>query len=285
MQQSRFFVITGLSGAGKSLASRCFEDFNFFCVDNLPPALLTTFAQLCQSSEIQSVALVIDIRGREFFGELASALDALRHDGFAFQVIFLDATDQALVTRFSETRRKHPLNSGGRLLDDIQQERRLLENLKERADLIVDTSRLSPQQLKDQITRFVSPGGEIGHTLRITLMSFGYKHGLPMDLDLLFDVRFLTNPYYIPHLRNLNGNDAEVRDYVLGQPKAREFLAHLFTLVDFLLPEYVHEGKANLTIGIGCTGGHHRSTTLVNELAIHLKDRYPVVIEHRDLHR
>lgn len=285
MQQSRFFIITGLSGAGKSLASRCFEDFNFFCVDNLPPALLPKFAQLCKTSEIQSVALVIDIRGREFFGEFASALDALRQDGFNFEIIFLEATDQTLVTRFSETRRKHPLHSGGRILDDIKQERLLLENLKERANLIIDTSRLSPQQLKDQITRTVSPSGLVGNNLRVTIMSFGYKHGLPMDLDLLFDVRFLTNPYYVPTLRNLTGNDAPVRSYVMDQPKAHEFLAHLYSLIDFLLPEYVREGKANLTIGIGCTGGHHRSITLVNELAAHLEDSYEVVVEHRDIHR
>lgn len=282
---SNFIIITGLSGAGKSLASRCFEDLNFFCVDNLPPALLPKFAQLCASSEVQNVALVIDIRGRDFFGEFDSALDEMRRDGVAFQVIFLDASDQTLVTRFSETRRKHPLSAGGRVLDDIRQERKLLENVRQRADLILDTSILSPTRLKEEIiSRIAAPPG--GSRITVTILSFGFKYGLPMDADLVFDVRFLSNPYYVASLRDLTGNDADVRDFVLAQPKAQAFLDHLYQMTDFLVPEYVQEGKTHLTIAIGCTGGKHRSITLANELSRHLQSRsFKVVLEHRDGHR
>lgn len=282
---SNFIIITGLSGAGKSLASRCFEDLNFFCVDNLPPALLPKLAQLCASSEVQNVALVIDIRGRDFFGEFDSALDEMRRDGVPFQIIFLDASDQTLVTRFSETRRKHPLSAGGRVLDDIRQERKLLENVRQRADLILDTSILSPTRLKEEIiTRIaVAPAGS---RITVTILSFGFKYGLPMDADLVFDVRFLSNPYYVASLRDLTGNDADVRDFVLAQPKAQAFLDHLYQMTDFLVPEYVQEGKTHLTIAIGCTGGKHRSITLANELSRHLQSRsFKVVLEHRDVHR
>ena len=282
---SNFIIITGLSGAGKSLASRCFEDLNFFCVDNLPPALLPKFAQLCATSEIQNVALVIDIRGRDFFRELDSALDEMRRDGVPFQVIFLDASDQTLVTRFSETRRKHPLSSGGRVLDDIRHERKLLENLRTRADLILDTSILSPTRLKEEIiSRIAAPPA--GGRIMVTILSFGFKYGLPMDADLVFDVRFLSNPYYVASLRDQTGNDADVRDYVLAQAKAQAFLDHLYQMTDFLIPEYVQEGKTHLTVAIGCTGGKHRSITLANELARHMQSSsFKVVIKHRDVHR
>ncbi len=282
---SNFIIITGLSGAGKSLASRCFEDLNFFCVDNLPPTLLPKFAQLCATSEIRNVALVIDVRGRDFFSELDSALDQVRHDGVAFQVLFLDASDQALVTRFSETRRKHPLHSGGRILDDIQQERRQLEGVRQRADIIIDTSNLAPARLKEEIiVRVARPSQE--SSLSVTVVSFGFKYGLPMDADLVFDVRFLANPYYVAGLRELTGNETPVRDYVLSQPKAQAFLGYLYQMTDFLLPEFVLEGKSHLTIAIGCTGGKHRSVTLSNELGRHLEARHhKVVLEHRDARR
>lgn len=282
---SSFIIVTGLSGAGKSLASRCFEDVNFFCVDNLPPALLPKFAQLCASSEIQNVALVIDIRGRDFFREFDSALDEMRRDGVPFQVLFLDASDQTLVTRFSETRRKHPLSSGGRVLDDIRNERHLLENVRQRADLIIDTSILSPTQLKEEIiARIAAPS--TGSRISVTVLSFGFKYGLPMDADLVFDVRFLSNPYYVRQLRDLTGNDGEVRDFVLKQPKAQAFLDHLYQMTDFLVPEYVQEGKTHLTVAIGCTGGKHRSITLANELSRHLQAKnLRVVLEHRDIRR
>jgi UPF0042 nucleotide-binding protein len=288
LSQSRFVIITGLSGAGKTLASRCFEDLNFFCVDNLPPALLPKFAQLCSSSDIQNAALVIDIRGRELFSQLDSALDQLQTDNVPFKVVFLDASDESLVMRFSETRRRHPLSSGGRVLEDIQQERRLLENVRKRSDLIVDTSDLTPNELKEQITQVIatsSPSGN-GNPLGVTVVSFGFKYGLPMDADLVFDVRFLSNPYYVPKLRNKTGNDEEVRTYVLKQPKAQEFLERLYTMTDFLLPEYLREGKSHLTIAIGCTGGRHRSITLANELARHLQEKaFKVVTAHRDMYR
>lgn len=285
MAQSKFVIITGLSGAGKSLASRCFEDLNYFCVDNLPPALLTKFAQLCASSEIENVALVIDIRGREFFGDFLSALDQMRQEGVSFQVVYLEATDKVLVRRFSETRRKHPLSSGGRILDDIQLERKMLASVKARADLIIDSSSLSPHQLKEEITRRMAAPSN-GHAMHVTVVSFGYKHGLPVDADMVMDVRFLSNPYYVAKLRHLTGNDDEVKSYILKQPKARQFLEHLFQITDFLLPQYVEEGKSHFTIAIGCTGGKHRSITLANELAQHLqKQNFTVVIEHRDIFR
>jgi len=282
---SQFVIVTGMSGAGKSLASRCFEDLNFFVVDNLPPALLPKFAQLCGSSEIESVALVIDIRGREFFGDFLSALDQMRSDGADFKIVFLDASDKVLVRRFSETRRKHPLSAGGRVLDAIDQERKFLEGVKARADYIIDTSSLSPYQLKEEITATMAPPSN-GGPLSVTVVSFGFKYGLPLDADLVLDVRFLTNPYYVSRLRNLTGQHEEVQKYVLKQPKAQEFLTRLYGLTDFLIPQYVDEGKSHLTIAIGCTGGKHRSITLANELAKHLQEQdYRVVIEHRDIVR
>ncbi|MBM3464671.1 MAG: RNase adapter RapZ [Armatimonadetes bacterium] len=285
MAKSKFIIITGLSGAGKSLASRCFEDLNYFCVDNLPPALLPKFAQLCGSSEIDNVALVIDIRGREFFGDFLSALDQMRHEGVNFQVVFLEGSDKVLVRRFSETRRKHPLSTGGRILDDIQLERKMLASVKSRADVIIDTSALAPQQLKEEIARLMAKPSN-GSPLSVTVVSFGFKHGLPVDADMVLDVRFLTNPYYVSKLRHLTGNDDEVKKYVLKQPKAKEFLKHLFGITDFLLPQYVDEGKSHFTIGVGCTGGKHRSICLANELAGHLEHKnFKVVVEHRDIFR
>lgn len=286
MPHSKFVIVTGMSGAGKSLASRCFEDLNFFVVDNLPPALLPKLAQLCGSSEIDNVALVIDIRGRDFFGDFLSALDQMRSDGASFQILFLDATDKVLVRRFSETRRKHPLSKGGRIVEAIEQERKFLAAVKTRADHIIDTSSLTPYQLKEEITAKIAPASKNGSPMAVTVLSFGFKYGLPLDADLVLDVRFLTNPYYVSRLRNLTGNDEEVQKYVLKQPKAKEFLDRLYSLTDFLIPQYVEEGKSQVTIAIGCTGGKHRSITLANELARHLQDQeYKVVVEHRDIVR
>ena len=285
MPSCQLVIITGLSGAGKTFASRCFEDLGYFCVDNLPPALLPTFAQLCASSEITQAALVIDIRGRDFFNDLTSALDQLAAAEVPYRVVFLDASDKVLVRRFSETRRKHPLGSEGRVLDAIVTERSMLEAIKARSDVIIDSSDLKPGQLKAAITSQLTQV-EQGPRLAVTVMSFGFKHGIPVDADMMVDVRFLANPYYVPTLRNLTGNDEEVQRYVLEQPDARAFLAHLCTMVDFLVPRYEHEGKSHFTLAIGCTGGKHRSITLAIELARHLESRgVSVALEHRDERR
>jgi RNase adapter protein RapZ len=286
LARCQFVIITGLSGAGKTFASRCFEDLGYFCVDNLPPALLPKFAQLCDSSEITQAALVIDIRGRDFFNDLLSALDELHTDEVAFRVVFLDASDKVLVRRFSETRRKHPLASaGGRVLDAISTERALLESIKARADIIIDSSDLKPGQLKTAITTSLNHMGS-SPVMAINIMSFGFKYGLPVDADMVLDVRFLANPYYVPELRNLTGNDEDVQRYVLKQPPAKQFLVHTTALIDFLLPRYQAEGKSQFTLAIGCTGGKHRSITMANELARYLEDkRIDVSLEHRDIRR
>lgn len=283
----RFLIITGLSGAGKSYAMRVFEDLNFFCVDNLPPQLLPKFADLCLHSDgkVQRVAVVMDIRGGEFFDDLFGALAQLDQIGVAYQILFLDASDEALVRRFKETRRKHPLSHGRTILAGIRSERRRLEAVKERADKIIDTSTLSVRQLREEIIATYVRGERAG-ALEISIISFGYKYGLPMDADLVFDVRFLPNPHYQPALRPLAGGSREVRKFVLGKPETRAFLRHLFRIIDYLLPRFVQEGKTHLTVAVGCTGGKHRSVVLADELSGHLHTRGSKVrVRHRDIRK
>lgn len=279
-----FVIVTGLSGAGKTEAMRALEDLGFFCVDNLPPALIPTFAELCQQSgRIERAALVSDARGGEFFDDLFQALAELERRGIWYRILFLEASDEALVRRFKETRRRHPLAPEGSVLEGIRAERKRLEPLRGRADIIIDTTTLSPRQLRDQVTRqarLLTPT----RGLSVTVVSFGYARGIPIDADLIFDVRFLPNPYYVPELQPLTGNDPEVAQYVFQWPVAQNFMEHLYGLVDFLLPHFVNEGKSHLLIGIGCTGGRHRSVAVANQLAAHLHARgYEAVCEHRDL--
>ncbi|MHC9539684.1 MAG: RNase adapter RapZ [Vulcanimicrobiota bacterium] len=276
-------IITGLSGAGKSWALKCFEDLEFFCVDNLLPALLPKFVQLCATSDLNQIALVIDIRGRRFFKELVSALKEIPDYGFRYQILFMDASDAMLVRRYSETRRKHPLAQRGRVMEGIQIERKQLEEIKGLADRIIETTNLTPNQLKREITNLFFPAHD-GFPININVVAFGFKFGIPLDADLMFDVRFLPNPYYVEELKSLTGNNEAVKDYVLRQEKTNEFLSRLFNLLEFLIPQYIQEGKSSLTIAIGCTGGKHRSIVLANELARFLESTgYRVQAEYRDL--
>ncbi|QGG46215.1 RNase adapter RapZ [Heliorestis convoluta] len=280
-------IITGLSGAGKSQAIRVMEDLGFFCVDNLPPNLLPKFGELIVQStgKIKKIALVIDIRGREFFSSLNEGLDELKQQGLRIEIFFLEASDETLIRRFKESRRRHPLSESGRILDGIQLERRILSDLRGRANRIIDTTDLSVQNLRNQIVELFAQEEKKG-TMKITFMSFGFKYGVPRDVDLLMDVRFLPNPHYIPELRPLTGNDEPVQTYVMQSQATRLFLRKFYSLLRFLIPHYVKEGKSHLAIAIGCTGGKHRSVTLTNRLAkVLAKHNYSLTIKHRDIEK
>ena len=279
-------VITGLSGAGKTLALHALEDMGYFCMDNLPPRLLPTLAELCVRSHqpITKVALVADVRGGEFFHDLKDAITQLRERGHEVRVFFLEASDEVLVRRYKETRRRHPLDSEGRdLLQAIQREREQLADIRAIADEVLDTSGLTPQQLRDEIVRRLQAGAEA--TMQVKVVSFGFKYGLPVDADLVLDVRFLPNPNYDPSLRPLSGLDERVKQFVLQQPETQEFLRRLQSLLEFALPHYRREGKSYLTIAIGCTGGRHRSFVLAEAVADFLRQQgYPCTVQHRDVH-
>ncbi|HET8760519.1 MAG TPA: RNase adapter RapZ [Nitrospiria bacterium] len=281
----RIVIVTGLSGAGKSHVLHCFEDVGFFCVDNLPPPLIPTFVHLYTRGEPTNyrIALGIDIRGREFLSQSFTAIEQLRQSGFCVEMLFLDARDDVLIRRFSETRRPHPLAHARPVSEGIVQEREELRELRDRADLIIDTSDYSVHQLKAVIAqRYV----ERRHGLAVTVISFGYKFGVPREADLVFDVRFLKNPNFVEALRPLSGQDSAVSAYVVNLPETAGFLARLEDLLDFLLPLYESEGRTYLTIGIGCTGGRHRSVAVAEQLAGLLAQRglHPTV-QHRDIDR
>ncbi len=279
-------VITGMSGAGRSEAANVLEDLAFFVIDNLPPALISKVAELAKGGERpKRYALVVDVRSGAFMEALESALNELRAMGARTRVLFLDASNETLVRRFEATRRRHPLAEGDRVVDGIRRERALLEELKGRADIIVDTSNLNVHQLRDRLRELFVEQPEEG-LLQPNLVSFGYKHGLPLDVDLLFDCRFLPNPHWVEELRPLTGLEEPVRRYVLEQPDSEKFLDELTRLLDLLLPGYVREGKSYLTIGIGCTGGHHRSVVISEELGKRLRaEGYAVRVHHRDVDR
>jgi len=280
-------IITGMSGAGKSLCVKYFEDIGYFCVDNLPPSLIPKFTEVILQSKnpIDKIALIVDIRGGIMFLDLFPALQQLQEIGIAYRILFLDATDAVLVKRFKETRRTHPLSPEGRLAEGIEEERRILQAVKDKADYIIDTSNLTPRQLKEEITRlFVE--GKTFKGLIVNIVSFGFKHGIPMDCDLVFDVRFIPNPYYVPELKPKSGLDPDVSDYVLSFPETRKFLNKLNEMITFLIPYYVKEGKTQLIIGIGCTGGRHRSVVIANRLAQMQRDKgSSVVTQHRDIEK
>lgn len=278
-------LVTGLSGAGKTLAMKALEDLGFFCIDNLPPAFLP---QLTRLSELavdrgQRVAVAMDVRGRRMFADLFVALDQLQADGVPHQILFLDCADDVLVRRYSETRRRHPISEGHSLYEQIEIERRLLAEVRDRADLLVDTSHMTTHDLKVRLGRMIL-GRDITDNLDVDVMSFGFKHGVPLDADLVFDVRFLPNPYYDAALRPLTGLDAPVSDYVLQQPEAITYGDELKVLLTRWIPLYAAAGKARLTIAIGCTGGQHRSVAIAEILATTLKQHFPNVnAVHRDL--
>lgn len=280
-------LITGLSGAGKSQALRTLEDLGYYCVDNLPPALIPTFMQLCKKLEepISKIAMGVDVRGREFFEDLSGVLETLSLEGVRPVILFLEADDDVLVRRYKETRRRHPLSPQGSTLEGIRDERDMLSDLRSRATLIIDTSNLTTSEFRKQLIEVFSKTVKL-QKLLITIVTFGFKYGLPLDADLVFDVRFLPNPHYIAELRPLTGLDPKVSRYVLKPSLARGFFNRLTRFVDFLLPAYVDEGKSHLTIAIGCTGGRHRSVALGEALRVHLEaNEHTVVVEHRDIER
>lgn len=282
----RLVVVTGMSGAGKSSVLRMLEDAGYFCVDNLPVPLILTFVTLTvENKNISKVALGIDIRNGQVLEELEPMLEMTGKAGFQCEVLFMEASDEVLVKRYKETRRTHPLSGSGRIDEGIAKEREMLTKIKENADYIMDTSYLLIRDLKLQINHIFIENGTY-HNFFIMILSFGFKYGIPMDSDLVFDVRFLANPYYIPELKAKTGMEEEVKDYVMSTPQAVTFLEKLEDMLFFLIPNYISEGKNQIVISIGCTGGKHRSVTLANELVKRLsKTDYGVKVEHRDIEK
>ena len=283
----RFVIVTGMSGAGKSTALKMLEDMGYFCVDNLPVPLIPKLAELfnVSGSEVQKAALGVDIRSGQSFGELERMLQELDAMNMKYEILYLESSDNVLVKRYKETRRFHPLSgSSGRVDEGIKRERERLGFLKKKADYLVDTSHMLTRELRQELNKIFVENKEFKN-LYITVLSFGFKYGIPSDADLVFDVRFLPNPYYVDELRPMSGNDPEIRDYVMGNEKAGEFLDKLTDLLEFLIPNYIIEGKTQLVIGIGCTGGKHRSVTLANALFARLSqaESYGIRIEHRDI--
>lgn len=281
----RFVIVTGMSGGGKLTAQKMLEDMGFYCVDNLPVPLIGVFVDLMRepNREMEKVVLGLDVRADQPFEEAIAALEDLKKKGVPYEILFMDASDATLLKRYKETRRNHPLAVGGRVEDGIKKERAILENFKKEADYVIDTSNLLTRELKEELDK-IFINNENYNSLMVNIVSFGFKHGMPADVDLVFDVRFLPNPFYIEELKPLTGNDAPVHDYVMSFPEAKEFLNKLTDMINFLIPNYVKEGKYQLVIGIGCTGGKHRSVTLANELYAALKDKgsYGLTITHRD---
>ena len=276
-------IITGMSGAGKTVAVQSFEDLGYFCIDNMPPTLLPTFWELVkESGKISRIALVIDLRSRDFFKEVDSLIATLDNTQLVTtRIIFLDSSDAVLVSRYKETRRNHPLAPDGRVSEGIAKERELLMDLRTRAQIIIDTSDISPRQLRERLIKdFATKDYQ---TFHVEVMSFGFKYGVPIDADIIWDVRFLPNPHYIPELRPQTGMDAPVYDYVMKQPETQAFYSKLIDVIEFCLPGYKKEGKSSVTIAIGCTGGKHRSVAIAERIANHLKtDNYAVNVSHRD---
>lgn len=285
MKNVRFIIITGLSGSGKSYAIKCFEDLGFFCIDNLPTTLLLKFAELSvqSGSDIRKVALGIDVREGDFFKDTIRVFEEMKQAGYNIEILFLETSDEVLVRRYSETRRKHPLAKNKSVLEGIHLERKQLGSLREMANKIIDTTNYTVHDLKKAIKNYYLKRDKISD-IAISLISFGYKYGIPYDADLIFDVRFLPNPYFIDELKLCTGKDKEVREYILKNLESKMFLKKLGSFLKFLIPLYVKEGKAYLTIAIGCTGGRHRSVTIVDEIKNILKrDGYNVQTVNRNL--
>jgi RNase adapter protein RapZ len=279
-------VVTGMSGAGRSATADVLEDLGFFVIDNLPPALIPKVAELGRDRQGSRFALVVDTRAGEYLPDLESALAELRETGARTRVLFLDAADEVLVRRFDETRRRHPVAESHRVSEGIARERELLEEIKGQADIVIDTSELNVHELRDRLREIIGEPAGAPSGLQINVVSFGYKHGLPLDVDLVFDCRFLPNPHWIESLRPLPGTDPKVRRYVMKQEETQAFLEELSNLFELLLPAYVREGKSYLSIGVGCTGGRHRSVVIAAEIA-RLLERlgFPARVHHRDLER
>lgn len=283
----RFVIVTGMSGAGKSTVLKFLEDINFFCVDNLPPALIPKFAELCyeQGGEIDKVAMGIDIRGGKLFSDLFSVLSTLQGLGYDYEILFLDASEKTLIKRYKESRRSHPLSKKGSIAEGIAKERQMLEEVKNKATYIIETSHILTRELKEQINKIFLENQKF-ESLIITVCSFGFKYGIPVDSDLVFDVRFLPNPFYIQELKELTGNDAPVSDYVMSFEESNTFLYKLTDMIEFLIPQYIKGGKNQLIISIGCTGGKHRSVTLANALYEKLHEKnHNILLKHNDIEK
>ena len=284
---TEFIIITGLSGSGKSAAIKCFEDLGFFCVDNLPAKLIPTMVELTtkKGGEVGRVALLMDIRERDFLQNFPEIYNGMKSQGYSFSILFLEASDESLVRRFSETRRPHPLAFDRPVLQGIQEERERLLPIREMADIIIDTSTINIHELREHINKIFSPT-EGSKPLVISINSFGYKHGIPFNSDIIFDVRFLPNPYFRPELKGKTGLDREVYDFVFASNDSKEFIQKIQDLLSFLLPRFVREGKSYLTISIGCTGGKHRSVAIAEYLERILKEQgHQVRVKHRDIGR
>ena len=281
----QYTIVTGMSGSGKTKVIRYLEDMGYFCIDNMPPVLIPKFAEMLSSvnGNFNNVALVIDIRVGDMINELLAQINDLKRKGYDCKLLYLDADDETLVKRYKETRRQHPLDNSRGLLASIQQERKMLSALYNAADHVIDTSNLSTQDLLQKLKSiYASPDSR--HSLEINVMAFGFKYGMPMDADLVFDVRCFPNPFYIDELKHRTGNDKEVQDYVMSFPTSMKFMEKLEDMMSFMIPLYIEEGKVSLSIAIGCTGGKHRSVTMTNKLADYLKSKdYSVNVTYRDI--
>lgn len=278
-------IVTGLSGAGKTQAMNCLEDLGYYCVDNMPPTLIQNFIQLAsnEATPIEKAAFAVDVRGRELFPDFEKTLSELEAAGEEYRILYLEASDQVLMRRFNETRRKHPLSEGGSIQDGLNQERKMLEDLRSRATYIIDTSNMKSARLWQEVKDLIT-SGESEKTFMINIMSFGYKKGLPLGADMVFDMRFIPNPYYVKSLRNLTGNNQKVQSYVLRHEDTKRFIATVSQMINDMIPSYIREGKYNLNLAFGCTGGHHRSVSVANEMSrIFQSQGRRVTIEHRDL--
>lgn len=280
----KFVIVTGLSGSGKSEAMRALEDIGFYCVDNLPPALITKFAEICYqpNSSIDKVAIGVDIRGIKYFKDFNESLNYLDKEDYAYEMLYLDCNEDVLIQRYKMTRRNHPLSRNMSLAEGIKKEKQIMKFFKDSASCIIETSNMKPKDLQTEIKRIYSTGDN-NLNMTISVVSFGFKHGILADADLVFDVRFLPNPYYLEELKYKTGDDGDVRNYVMNSPVSKEFYKKLLEMIHFLIPQYIEEGKQHLVIGIGCTGGRHRSVTITNLLAEDLMEKgYRVVKKHRD---
>ena len=285
MENVRLVIITGMSGAGKTQVVRALEDLGYFCVDNLPPMLIPKFAELCAQSagRVNKIGLVVDIRGREFFDTLVQNLEELEKQGHRYEMLFLEASDETLIRRYKETRRRHPMAPHGRISEGITRERERVDQVRGRATQIIDTSALSTADLREKITSLFTSELE-SQRMNITVVSFGFKYGIPLDADMVFDVRFLPNPFYVESLRRKSGDVAEVGEYIWKWPITQQFMGKVTDFVDFLVPNYIKEGKSHLIIAIGCTGGMHRSVFVASKIYEGLKNKgYKVNLDHRDI--
>lgn len=282
----RFVIVTGLSGAGKTQAIRSLEDIGYFCVDNLPPTLIPKFAEACFQSDvkIEKIALVIDIRGGLFFDDLFESLNYIKSQNYGYEILYLEASDEVLIKRYKESRRKHPLSPEGRVLDGILLEKTKLKAVRDISNNIIDTTNLSARELREDIEKIYVEEGQLESRLSISILSFGFKYGIPVDSDLVMDVRFLPNPFYIKELKPKSGKDKDVRDYVFSFKQTTDFVDKYEDLLEFLIPNYLREGKKQLIVSIGCTGGRHRSVAIAEELYKRLSENgHRANIYHRDI--